>query len=159
MCLSVDVQIAIDEDSHISIPETELIQQWANQAVVNASKKNEEDRQMTVRIVSKEEITQLNSLYRHKNKETNVLSFPFVLPPGMPENKAPNSLGDLVVCASVVNREAKDQGKTLNAHWAHMIVHGTLHLLGFDHQEEREANEMEALEVDALEELGFENPY
>jgi len=159
MCLSVNVQIALDEDSKITIPDEAQIQQWANKAVFMANKSKAENMQMTVRIVSKEEITQLNSVYRHKNKETNVLSFPFELPPGMPENEVNDSLGDIVICAAVVNREAEEQGKSINAHWAHMIVHGGLHLLGFDHQKEQEADEMESLEVNILEELGFDNPY
>lgn len=159
MALSVDVQIALDEDSGIAIPNKDQIQQWANQAVVNARKKNLENARMTVRIVNEDEITELNSVYRHKNKVTNVLSFPFVLPPGIPGEELLNTLGDIAVCAAVVNREAEEQNKVLTAHWAHMIVHGTLHLLGYDHQVEHDAQEMEGLEIAILAELGFENPY
>lgn len=159
MSLSVDIQVALDEDSNIAIPDNEQIQYWASKAVSHTSKGVKDKAQMTVRIVNEEEITHLNSEYRHKYNETNVLSFPFISPPGIPENEVPDSLGDIVVCAAVVKREAEEQNKVETEHWAHMIVHGTLHLLGYDHQEEQAANEMEALEVDIMKELGFANPY
>ncbi|MGL5337628.1 MAG: rRNA maturation RNase YbeY, partial [Aeromonas veronii] len=93
--------------------------------------------------------------YRGKDKPTNVLSFPFEAPPGL---ELP-LLGDLVICRQVVEREAEEQGKPLMAHWAHMVVHGSLHLLGYDHIEDEEAEEMEALERDIMQELGFADPY
>lgn len=159
MSIDVDVQIAVDSESGFIIPDDEQIQQWAWLAVSHAGKQEKEDLQMTVRIVEEEEITQLNSEYRLKKKATNVLSFPFVSPPGMPEAEKVNLLGDLVICASVVQREADEQHKSAAAHWSHMIIHGTLHLLGYDHQDEQQAKEMEALEVALLTELGFGNPY
>ena len=159
MPLLVNVQNALDEDAGLQIPDNDLIQLWANRAVTHAGGREKEGMQMTVRIVNEKEITQLNSDYRHKNYVTNVLSFPFMSPPGIPEDESINSLGDLAICASVVNREAKEQHKTETAHWAHMIIHGTLHLLGYDHMDEQEAKDMETLETAILAELGFENPY
>jgi probable rRNA maturation factor len=159
MSLQVDVQNALAEDSQFSIPGNDKIQEWANRAIEHDRQLHEKDMQMTVRIVSEEEIAQLNSQYRHKDNATNVLSFPFVPPPGVPRDVLTDSLGDLVICASVVNREAEEQEKPMTAHWAHMVVHGTLHLLGYDHEDEEQANDMESLETAVLAELGFEDPY
>jgi probable rRNA maturation factor len=113
------------------------------------------DAEVTIRIVDETESQQLNFDYREKDKPTNVLSFPFQCPPGI---ELP-LLGDLVICAQVVAREAQEQQKTLQAHWAHMVVHGSLHLLGFDHINDADAEEMEAEEIQILQELGFANPY
>lgn len=113
------------------------------------------DAEVTIRIVDEAESQQLNFDYREKDKPTNVLSFPFQCPPGI---ELP-LLGDLVICAQVVAREAQEQQKTLQAHWAHMVVHGSLHLLGFDHINDADAEEMEAEEIQILRELGFANPY
>ncbi len=113
------------------------------------------DAEVTIRIVDETESQQLNFDYREKDKPTNVLSFPFQCPPGI---ELP-LLGDLVICAQVVAREAQEQQKTLHAHWAHMVVHGSLHLLGFDHINDADAEEMEAEEIQILQELGFANPY
>ncbi len=113
------------------------------------------DAEVTVRIVDEAESQQLNFDYREKDKPTNVLSFPFQCPPGI---ELP-LLGDLVICAQVVAREAQEQQKTLQAHWAHMVVHGSLHLLGFDHINDADAEEMEAEEIRILQDLGFANPY
>jgi probable rRNA maturation factor len=111
--------------------------------------------ELCIRIVSVRESAQLNKRYRHKAGPTNVLSFPAELPEGL----ATPLLGDLVICATVVNREATTQGKTRAAHWAHMVVHGSLHLLGFDHIRQQDASRMEAEEVKILRKLGFANPY
>ena len=108
-----------------------------------------------MRFVDNQESQQLNKAYRGKDKATNVLSFPFQNPPGI----TLPLLGDLVICKPVVEKEAIEQGKTLTAHWAHMLIHGTLHLLGFDHIIEEEAVEMENLESKLLIELGFAAPY
>lgn len=110
---------------------------------------------VSIRLVDTDESQTLNNRYRHKNKPTNVLSFPCEIPPEVELNL----LGDLVICAEVVEREALEQGKTNKAHWAHMVVHGCLHLLGYDHIEETEAQEMESLETAILLELGFPPPY
>ena len=110
---------------------------------------------LTVRIVEPGEIRQLNRDYRDADKATNVLSFPFESVIGVEENY----LGDVVICAKVVADEAEAQGKSLEAHWAHMVIHGILHLCGFDHITDREAGRMEALETRILTGLGFNNPY
>jgi probable rRNA maturation factor len=112
--------------------------------------------ELTIRVVDEEESAALNQQYRSRPGPTNVLSFPFETPPGAPPT---GLLGDLVICAPVVEREAGEQGKSIQAHWAHMVVHGTLHLLGHDHQQEAEATAMEALESDILTHLGFAPPY
>lgn len=109
---------------------------------------------LTIRIVDAEESRSLNHRYRGKDKPTNVLSFH-----GDAELQSEPVLGDLVICAPVVAAEALAQGKTARAHWAHMVVHGCLHLLGHDHEKEREARRMEALEVSILKRLGFPDPY
>ena len=115
----------------------------------------EHEATLCVRIVGSAESRRLDREYRGKDKPTNVLSFP-----SSPEERvATGALGDLVICAPVVAREAREQRKTLGAHWAHMIVHGTLHLLGFDHEKARAARVMEALEVEILRGLGFHDPY
>jgi probable rRNA maturation factor len=159
----VDVQLALDEISSIELPDNKLIQQWASAAIDAALKnKNQEkynEMQMTVRIVEETEISQLNENFRHKSGATNVLSFPFVPPPGIPIDETFYSLGDLAVCATVVNKEATEQLKKNIAHWAHIIIHGTLHLMGFDHQNEKEACDMESLETKIMFELGFPDPY
>ncbi len=108
-----------------------------------------------VRVVGSAESRRLDREYRGKDQPTNVLSFP-----SSPEERvATGILGDLVICAPVVAREAREQGKTLRAHWAHMVVHGTLHLLDYDHESARDARTMEALEVEILRGLGFHDPY
>ncbi len=109
-----------------------------------------------MRVVSPAESRRLNHAWRSKDKPTNVLSFPAEAPGGV----TPRMLGDLAICASVVAREAREQGKPLRAHWAHMVVHGTLHLLGHDHERgAREAAAMERLEKRILARLGFPDPY
>jgi len=114
------------------------------------------DTELCIRIVDPEESEALNTKYRDKDKPTNVLSFPFEMEDLELESKI---LGDLVVCAEVLHEEAAAQGKALEAHWAHMIVHGTLHLLGYDHQSDAEALVMETREIEILKEFGYDNPY
>jgi probable rRNA maturation factor len=110
---------------------------------------------LVIRIVDEPESEGLNRQYRGIDKPTNVLSFPFEAPPQVPSRH----IGDLVICAPVVEREAAEQGKPLEAHWAHMVVHGVLHLLGYDHQTDADAETMEGLEIAILGRLGFPNPY
>lgn len=138
---------------NISIPSTAQFKRWATAALQEKMTNTE----VTIRIVDKEEITALNSDYRKKNKPTNVLSFPFEMPEGV-EIDTP-ILGDIVICADVIAEEAKEQHKPIEAHWAHMVVHGILHLLGFDHEKDAEAEKMEAEEIIILKKLGFNNPY
>lgn len=110
---------------------------------------------VTIRIVDEAESAALNQQYRRKSGATNVLSFPADLPA---EVDLP-LLGDLVICAPLVQSEAVTQGRPVKAHWAHMVIHGTLHLLGYDHLEEAEAAQMESLETELLGKLGFGDPY
>ena len=108
-----------------------------------------------IRVVDEAEGRELNRRYRGMDKATNVLSFPFQAPAGIDSQH----LGDLVICAPVVEREAREQRKSLRDHCAHLVVHGVLHLRGYDHQDEREAEEMEALERRILQQLGIADPY
>jgi probable rRNA maturation factor len=116
---------------------------------------------LAIRIVGEDEGRALNRHYRGKDYATNVLSFPGELPPEvkLPKGMTMPLLGDIVLCAPVVAREAREQGKSPNAHYAHLTVHGVLHLLGMDHEDEREAECMERLEQEILAELGIEDPY
>ncbi|MBB4132849.1 rRNA maturation RNase YbeY [Xanthomonas sp. 3075] len=114
---------------------------------------------LAVRLVDEKEGCSLNHHYRGKDYATNVLSFPAELPEGLPEGIKMPLLGDLVICAPVVAREAAEQGKSLAAHYAHLTVHGTLHLLGWDHEDDKEADAMEQLEREILADLGIDDPY
>jgi probable rRNA maturation factor len=151
--VEVDVQIACDDNG---IPTDAVIRRWIGRAAGAADPDIHAD--VSVRIVDSGEIQTLNRLYRDRDKPTNVLSFPAGDIAGLPDG-VPRSLGDVVVCADVVAREAAEQGKRLEDHWAHMLVHGTLHLLGFDHEEEREAEAMEALEARILAAGDVKDPY
>ncbi|KKZ57907.1 rRNA maturation RNase YbeY [Haemophilus haemolyticus] len=145
----VDLQIATENIE--GLPTEEQIVQWATAAVQPEG----DEVEMTVRIVDESESHDLNLTYRGKDRPTNVLSFPFECPD---EVELP-LLGDLVICHQVVEREAAEQEKPLMAHWAHMVVHGCLHLLGYDHIEDDEAEEMESLETQIMQGLGFDDPY
>ncbi len=145
----IDLQIATENLE--GLPTEEQIVQWATAAVQPEG----DEVEMTVRIVDEAESHELNLTYRGKDRPTNVLSFPFECPD---EVELP-LLGDLVICRQVVEREAAEQEKPLIAHWAHMVVHGSLHLLGYDHIEDDEAEEMESLETQIMQGLGFDDPY
>ncbi|WP_226702332.1 rRNA maturation RNase YbeY [Microbulbifer elongatus] len=144
----LDVQRAT---SCTQLPSDADLALWASAAVGE----HRAEAEISLRIVDEDESQALNSQYRGKDKPTNVLSFPADIPPelGLP------LLGDLVICAQVVAREAEQQHKALSAHWAHMVVHGTLHLLGYDHIEDDEAEIMESLETRILAGLGIDDPY
>ena len=144
----IDVQYAVSADG---IPGAELIRQWVAQALPADRAAAE----LTVRIVDEAEITALNRQYRGKDGPTNVLSFPYEQIPGM----AAALLGDVVICAPVVASESVAQDKPLEAHWAHMVIHGILHLLGYDHHKDDEASRMETTETRLLAELGYASPY
>ncbi|WAJ70613.1 rRNA maturation RNase YbeY [Catenovulum adriaticum] len=146
--LELDVQLAYKGN----IPELEQFTLWAQAALVERGLDLTE---LSIRIVELAESQQLNHDYRGKDKPTNVLSFPFENPPGI---QLP-LIGDLVICADVVKQEAKAQNKTETAHWAHMVIHGCLHLLGYDHIEDDEAELMESMEKRILLQLGFDDPY
>jgi probable rRNA maturation factor len=153
--LYIDLQVAVDNSG---LPTPDQLQIWVS-AALTAAQYNAEEAELSVRFVDKNESQSLNHQYRDKDKPTNVLSFPFEQPTGLPSDAQLPLLGDLVICTSVVASEAREQGKSLESHWAHMLVHGTLHLLGFDHIIDDEAEEMEALEIQILAGLGYSNPY
>ncbi|XNH04329.1 rRNA maturation RNase YbeY [Vibrio cyclitrophicus] len=149
MSIELDLQLAVENEQ--GLPTEQDIQLWLNKTIPQF----QENAELTVRIVDTQESHQLNHEYRGKDKPTNVLSFPFEAPPGIELNL----LGDLIICRQVVEKEAEEQNKPLLAHWAHMVVHGSLHLLGYDHIEDDEAEEMESLETEIMQTMGFEDPY
>jgi probable rRNA maturation factor len=153
MIAQVDVQLAADDGS---VPTADDIATWVNRAVDGAGSTG--DIEISVRVVSTAEMQQLNSEFRDQDKPTNVLSFPAGDLAGLPDDAA-RPLGDIVVCAAVVADEAEQQGKAQRDHWAHMIVHGTLHLLGFDHESDSDAAEMEGIEIRIMTDHGITNPY
>ena len=146
MTLTVDVQIA---SSSPDVPAEAHIVRWARAAA------GDRDAELSVRVVDAEEGAALNESFRRGAGATNVLSFPFEAP----EITDPPLLGDVVICAPVVAREAQAQGKAAQAHYAHMVVHGVLHLLGHEHDRDEDAERMEALEREVLAGLGFADPY
>jgi probable rRNA maturation factor len=148
MALAIEVQLAVDAGS---LPSPVELSTWALAAWQDKAR----DAEVVVRVTDEAESRQLNHEFRGKDKATNVLSFPFDPVPEIDLDHA----GDLVICAPVVEREAGEQGKGLEAHWAHMVVHGMLHLQGYDHESDAEAAEMEALETDILSALGYPAPY
>ncbi|MEZ8040287.1 rRNA maturation RNase YbeY [Vibrio sp. 1F263] len=149
MSIELDLQLAVENEQ--GLPTEQDIQLWLDKTIPQFQKNAE----LTVRIVDTQESHQLNHDYRGKDKPTNVLSFPFETPPGVELDL----LGDLIICRQVVEKEAEEQSKPLLAHWAHMVVHGSLHLLGYDHIEDDEAEEMESLETEIMQTMGFEDPY
>lgn len=150
----IDLQIAGEKSD--TLPSVEQFTLWTQRALsLEAQTEDFPQTEMTVRIVDEAESHALNLTYRGKDKPTNVLSFPFEAPEGI---NLP-LIGDLVICRQVVEREALEQQISLESHWAHLAIHGTLHLLGYDHIDEREAEEMEALETEIMQSLGFADPY
>lgn len=134
-----------------TLPSDADFERWIGAALAG----RRESAELTVRIVDEDEGARLNHRYRHKDYPTNVLSFPAQLPEGVESAL----LGDLVICAPLVMREAAEQGKPAQAHWAHLTIHGTLHLLGYDHECASQAEEMESLETALLAGLGYPDPY
>ncbi len=143
---SIEVQFAVA--GHYCPPQFNILR-WSEMALESATEN------LTVRIVEEQEIKELNERYRKQNKVTNVLSFPAEIPIELNLRY----LGDIAICASVVNAEAIEQNKSCDAHWAHMVVHGILHLRGYDHVDSNEALIMEQYEIQLLEKIGFGNPY
>ncbi|MBN47060.1 MULTISPECIES: rRNA maturation RNase YbeY [unclassified Methylophaga] len=147
MNVIIDLQQATDAD----VPSEQQFQRWASAALAEVN----EDCELSIRLVDEAESAELNNDYRGKNYPTNVLSFPFESPVPL----EPMLLGDLVLCVNVVEKEAAEQNKVLQDHWAHLVVHGCLHLLGYDHIEDDEAELMESLEIRILDKLEIKNPY
>jgi probable rRNA maturation factor len=145
----IDIQYA---SKAADLPNKDMINRWVNAALQSI---DEPEPELTIRIVDEAEAQQLNEQWRQRSYPTNVLSFPFESPPGI---NIP-LLGDIIICAAVVKLEAAEQQKSVESHWAHMIIHGCLHLLGYDHIDDSEANIMENLEIDILHSLGYSNPY
>lgn len=146
--LELDLQIACEA---ANLPSEAQVMLWAKTALQGQRSEAE----LSIRLVDEDESAELNMQYRQKSGPTNVLSFPADLPP---ELELP-LLGDLAICKQVVEREAKEQHKACLDHWAHMVIHGTLHLLGYDHIADDEAEEMETLEIALLKTLNISNPY
>ena len=146
--LELDLQLA----TQATVPSEAQFRHWCELAL----RQRTADSELTIRLVDEPEARELNNTWRHKDYATNVLSFPADVPDEFLDIPL---LGDLVICVAVVSREATEQGKILDAHWAHLVIHGCLHLLGYDHIDDAEAEEMEALERTLLEELGYPDPY
>jgi probable rRNA maturation factor len=148
--MSINMEIQNASES-VTLPEDKLLIEWADQALdeknINA--------EVTLRVVDIEEGQFLNKEWRNKDYATNVLSFPV----GDTIEQAPDLLGDIVICAPIVEKEAKEQGKEVEAHWAHLIIHGILHLQGYDHESETDAEVMETKEIQILKNIGYKNPY
>ncbi|MFI3190575.1 rRNA maturation RNase YbeY [Crenothrix sp. D3] len=132
-------------------PSEAHIQLWVDTALEEVN----HDTEIVVRIVDEQESAELNEQYRHKQGATNILSFPVEIPEGIDLNL----LGDLVICAPVLEQEAQQQNKVLAHHWAHIIIHGVLHLLGYDHLDDEQAEDMENKEIALLQKLNIPNPY
>ncbi len=146
------LRLRVDYASRAPAPSRAAIGRWAR-AALNGWRRPSVS--LGVRVVNRAESARLNRRYRGRRKPTNVLAFPFAPPEGVHVD----TLGDLVICAPVVNHEATDQGKETKAHWAHMVVHGILHLRGYDHHTRTEAVAMERRETAVLRRLGFPDPY
>ncbi len=144
----IDLQLVTESKD---IPSEMLFQRWMDIVLTDSGV----DSEVLIRIVDEDEMIQLNQQYRNKQGTTNILSFPF----DVAEDVDNILLGDLVVCAPVVEQESQEQGKLLEHHWAHMIIHGLLHLLGYDHINDDEADEMESLEIKFLTAINISNPY
>jgi len=149
----IEIQYAVQA---ANLPSTEELTRWAEAARAAGSGGAGE---ITLRLVSAEEIQLLNHTYRGNDSTTNVLSFPFSMPEGLPAELEGAILGDIALCADVIASESQAQGKPLANHWAHMVVHGVLHLLGYDHITDDDAKVMETLEAKILATFAIANPY
>jgi probable rRNA maturation factor len=152
--MSVEVEVQRISKSE-NIPQDEQFQLWAEAVLTE----NHNDSSVVIRLVDEQEAQQLNLRYRDKDYATNVLSFPADLPAGLPAEIRDSQLGDLLLCVAVVKREALEQHRSESDHWAHLTIHGILHLLGYDHLQSEEALVMETLETDLLAKLGISDPY
>lgn len=150
MTLDLDLQIALDLPG---LPAEPDFRRWVEAALAGVD--YAKDAELTIRVVDETESTVLNEMYRRKSGPTNVLSFPFEPPPEVDSML----LGDIVICGPIVLREAVTQGKGPETHWAHLVAHGVLHLLGYDHHDDVHADAMESLEIRILATLGYPDPY
>ena len=149
--MSFTIELSVSDDvNKLNLPSEENFQHWAQSSYAGNN-----EVVASLQIVSSDEMQVLNRDYRGKDKPTNVLSFPMELP----EEVGINILGDLALCDEVIESEAEEQDKQVEAHWAHMVVHGMLHLQGYDHIGDDEANVMETKEIEIMKALGFNNPY
>ena len=146
----IDIQVALEEPLPVS---EENITSWASLTL----REEEENSELTIRLVTQEEMIELNHTYRKQNKTTTVLAFPSALPEGIKLDYA--LLGDVIICPEVLVAESQEMNKDLQEHWALIVIHGVLHLLGYDHIEDEDAFVMQALEIKLLAELGYPNPY
>lgn len=137
------------------IPSPEQFQTWVHQTLLATTHQSNSKKTLTIRIIDKQESATLNETYRHKKGPTNVLSFPDDPIPAFTSD----SLGDLAICAPLMAEEAAEQHISLESHWAHLIIHGTLHLMGYAHMTAAEANTMESIETKIMEALGYPDPY
>ena len=151
----MNILLSVDRATNVASPTDATLQGWVSHTLTQTASLREPTPELSIRITDNEEAADLNQAYRAKAGPTNVLSFPA----DVPAETGSGLLGDLVICAPLVQREAAQQKKPEEAHWAHLVIHGVLHLLGHDHQVPAEAEQMEALEIDLLGHLGFPNPY
>jgi len=149
--LALDLQVALAQSQGAELPEQAVLEQWVSAALEGQMAEAE----LTIRLVEDDESAALNKQYRDRQGPTNVLSFPFEAPADVPLPL----LGDLIICVPLVVSEAQEQGKPVRAHWAHLVVHGVLHLRGYDHIDDSDAREMEDLERKIMAYLGFDDPY
>jgi probable rRNA maturation factor len=147
----LELQIETKSVALADLPSEKQFQTWLDAALADQEKEFE----VVIRLVDEAESAQLNQDYRGKTGPTNILSFEFEIPDGIPLNL----LGDLVICAPLVVKEAQEQHKPVEHHWAHLVIHGVLHLRSYDHVDETEAEEMEAKEIEILKQLNISNPY
>lgn len=150
MTIEVELQFATENKT---LPHPSQFREWVSNVLYGRANKGE----MVIRIVDIEEMTSMNETYRKKTGPTNVLAFPGT--GDIDENSELPHIGDIVICAPVIEKEANEQNKPLLSHWAHMVIHGSLHLLGYDHQTDEQAHEMESIETEILIKLGFDAPY
>ncbi|MDG2175599.1 MAG: rRNA maturation RNase YbeY [Gammaproteobacteria bacterium] len=158
----------INASSETMLPSTQDFQHWSEATLLALAAKNneaaQEEAELCIRLVDEEESASLNENFRQKKGPTNILSFPYTEVEGITEVEGVkgsdlNLLGDLAICVPLVKKEATEQNKPIEAHWAHLTVHGVLHLHGYDHEEDNAANKMETMEISILNTLGYENPY
>ncbi len=174
MPLTVEISLSESITVNDDVPELQLFRQWATAAYSNTVNNRQAVQlpgqhaltdeplpaSVNVYIAGTEEIQQLNYQFRDKDQPTNVLSFPMQLMDEVViDEMNMTMLGDIALCATVIKQEAQAQGKSIESHWAHMVIHGMLHLQGFDHTEQAQAEAMEQLEITLLDQLGFANPY